>query len=569
MGIFGSRSAVVLTAISLTLLVGACGNSSERKAAEAANGSSAGASAQASGSAQAEPAAPAAEAPAAGKQAAPASQDPAAQAKAAEAKAQAVAAAEAAEKAKVEAEAAQAVAAQAKAEAARVVALDVPDPVIATAGGVFNAPVSVAIEKKLKEAKINYTIDGTTPSPTAGLAYSGPISVSSSAVVRAVAFVPGGKKSGVVSADYTIGEVCAAPGGSGDGRRTAPLGSAAAAVAKARSLGIGTVKLAAGTIEESLEVTAPIILSGSWKNNFAAQGGERTVLRASAAAGTTKKAPGYALRVAGKAADAKTRFVRIEFRGPDSSYGTGILVADGAAPEFESCSSYGGAGSYGYGAVVVLGAAPNFRSCRLDGGDGATSYGLSVDNAQAVVASSLVLAGTGTVGGYGAVATDAKLSISNSVLAGNGANVSYGAAFYNSKGSTIQKSTVVGGTGKDVSGIFISTSNPAITDCVVWANGSGKSYGITANYGDSAPSALSGSVFVGCAGGAYFEAGTKTAFKAFGADGRLVGPDGKTPSKPQGEGNSLGSFALGAAPSYAVPAGAAGAGSDLLAAISR
>lgn len=583
MGSLRNRFVAVLPAVALALFLASCGNSSEKKAAEAPQPAASSAVAEASQTSAPSPEASAASAAPSNKTQAAPPPDPASQAKAAEvqaqaqaaavaAQAQAAAVAEAAVKAKAEAEAAKVVAAQAKAEAARVVALDVPDPVVATAGGVFGGPVTVTIEKKLKEAAINYTIDGTAPSPTAGLSYSGPFPVASSAVVRAIAFIPGGKKSGVVSAEYTIGEVCVAPGGSGDGRRGTPMGNFSGAIAKARSLGIGTVKIAAGRFDESLEVTAPILLSGSWKNNFAVQGAERTVLRAVGAASTTKKAPGYALRVAGKAADAKTRFLRIEFRGPDSSYGAGIFVADGASPDFESCSSFGGPGSYGYGAVVALSAAPTFRSCRLDGGDGATSYGLSVDNAQASVASSLVLAGTGTVGGYGASATDAKLSISDSVLAGNSANVSYGAAFYNSKGSTIQKSTIVGGSGKDVSGLFISTSNPGIVDCVVWANGTGKSYGITANYGDSAPSALSRSVFIGCAGGAYFDAGTKTAFKAFGSDGRLVGPDGKTPSKPQGEGNSLGSFVLGAAPSYAVPAGAAGsagAGSDLLSAISR
>jgi hypothetical protein len=75
-------------------------------------------------------------------------------------------------------------------------------------------------------------------------------------VLKVRAFIPGGKSSAVVKAEYTIGEVCAAPGGMGDGSRGAPFGSVAAAVQKAISLGIGTVKLASGSFTESVTVSS-------------------------------------------------------------------------------------------------------------------------------------------------------------------------------------------------------------------------------------------------------------------------------------------------------------------------
>ncbi|MFA6505174.1 MAG: right-handed parallel beta-helix repeat-containing protein [Treponemataceae bacterium] len=466
-----------------------------------------------------------------------------------------------AEEAKAGKTAAQAKAAEAvasKAESARLAVIDVSSPAIVTAPGVFVSVVTVTIKgPSRKEALVSYTIDGSEPSATKGLRYSGSFAVSSSALVKAIAYIPGGKKSAVVSADFTIGEVCAAPASSGDGRRTAPLGSIIAAIAKARSLGISQVKIASGSFEESIEIDSPITLVGGFRGDFAAASGSRTVVRGKPVEKSIKKAPAYAIKVKGKAADSKTRIERIEFRGPEASYGAGILVTEDASPEFVDCASFGGDGSYGYGAVALASAAPLFRSCRLSGGGGATSYGLSVDGARATIEGSILSAGTGAVGGYGLVATDAKVSVSASVIAANSANVGYGAAFYNSKGSRLERCTIVGGSGKDASGVFISASDPSIEKCVLWAAGSVKSYGITANYGESAPSLLSRSVFIGCAGGAYYDAQTKTAYSTFNA-GRLSTADGKTPSRPQGEGNSLGKFELGAAPLYAIPASAGG-----------
>jgi hypothetical protein len=262
------------------------------------------------------------------------------------------------------------------------------------------------------------------------------------------------------------------------------------------------------------------------------------------------------LVVTGAAADSKLLVERIEFRGGEASYSAGILVDNKASPEFVDCAAYGGFGSYGYGAVALGDSAPVFRMSRLDGGEGATSYGLSVDTAQATLVACFALAGTGTVGGYGVATTAGRVIASSSVLAGNAANVSYGAAFYNSKDSRLENCTVVGGNGKDVTGVFISASNPSIENCIISAAGSGKSFGITANFGESAPSKLSGTVFLGAAGGLYSDVGSKTVYAALDGTGRLKGADGKTPAKPQGDGNVKGTFTLGSSPGFETPASA-------------
>jgi len=373
-----------------------------------------------------------------------------------------------------------------------------------------------------------------------------------------MAYVPGGKSAAVVSADYTIAELCVAPGGTGDGRRTSPMGSLAAAVDKARSSGIRTVKLASGEFQANLELSVPLAVSGGWKADFSAASGKPTVLRGgSVDTATNKKAPGYALRVAGTAVDATARLERLVFRGPEASYSAGLVVADGARPTVVSCEAYGGSGSYGYGASVLSGANPSFQFCRLDGGEGATSTGLSVDGAKATVSSCFLLAGNGTVTGYGLSATDAGVKAYSSVLAAGKANVGYGAAFYTSKDSALVSCTVSGGEGKEATGVFISDSDPALENCIVSASGSAKSYGLYTNYGRSAPSRLASTLFLGCSTALLYAADTKTAYVSVDAGGGLAAEDGRILSSPKPDACARGDFSLGPAPGFAVPAGTA------------
>ncbi len=486
----------------------------------------------------------------------------------AQAQAQAAAEAQAAEAAAAEAaKAAQAGAmteeekavAEKRAEAERIAAIDVPSPVLSgPAQGVYAAGVTVSASVSLAEARLVYTLDGSVPAPGKGKDYTGPVAIPTSAVLRVAAYVPGGKTSRAVSAEYTIGEVCAASGASGDGRRGAPMGDLAAALQKAVSLGLPVVKLASGsTFQASLDISAPVTLSGGWNRDFSARTGSHSVVVGREFDGTTKKAPGYALRISGAKATSAVRIERVEFRGGPASYSAGLVVSDGAAPSIVDCRASGGDGSYSYGVAVLSGAAPSFRSCRLSGGEGATSYGLSVDSARATVASSFLLAGKGAVGGYGLSATDAVVKASSSVLAGNASNVSYAAAFYNCKESSLQSCSVIGGSGKESAGVFISASNPAIENCVIGAYGTVKSYGVMDNYGDSAPSRLSSVVFIGCSGGLYYDADTKLAYATVSASGSLVAPDGTSPAKPKAVSCAVADFTLSPADDYATPATAA------------
>ena len=60
-------------------------------------------------------------------------------------------------------------------------------PVISPSGGTFTSPVSVSMSTASAGAKIMYTTDGTSPTPTHGSVYSAPITVSSTEVITAIA----------------------------------------------------------------------------------------------------------------------------------------------------------------------------------------------------------------------------------------------------------------------------------------------------------------------------------------------------------------------------------------------
>ena len=82
-------------------------------------------------------------------------------------------------------------------------------PIVATPAfnppaGVYSSAQSVTISTATAGASIRYTTDGSTPSSTIGTAYSGPVSVSSSATLKAIAYMAGMTDSTVTSASYLI-----------------------------------------------------------------------------------------------------------------------------------------------------------------------------------------------------------------------------------------------------------------------------------------------------------------------------------------------------------------------------
>jgi Chitobiase/beta-hexosaminidase C-terminal domain len=78
-------------------------------------------------------------------------------------------------------------------------------PVISPAAQANSSlPISVTISDAMSGATIYYTTDGTAPTPESAL-YTGPISVTSTQTIRAMAVVKGYANSGAAKAVYSIG----------------------------------------------------------------------------------------------------------------------------------------------------------------------------------------------------------------------------------------------------------------------------------------------------------------------------------------------------------------------------
>ena len=76
-------------------------------------------------------------------------------------------------------------------------------PTLSVAAGSYQSPQTVTISDSTPGAAIYYTVTGVTPT-TLSTKYAGPITVSSSMTLRAIAAVPNGPVSPIASATYTI-----------------------------------------------------------------------------------------------------------------------------------------------------------------------------------------------------------------------------------------------------------------------------------------------------------------------------------------------------------------------------
>jgi hypothetical protein len=76
-------------------------------------------------------------------------------------------------------------------------------PVLSPKAGVYTSAQSVTITDATTGAAIYYTTDGTTPT-TASTLYTGPVTVSSTETLRAIAVASSSSNSAVMTATYNI-----------------------------------------------------------------------------------------------------------------------------------------------------------------------------------------------------------------------------------------------------------------------------------------------------------------------------------------------------------------------------
>jgi hypothetical protein len=88
--------------------------------------------------------------------------------------------------------------------ASAVYGLAVATPSLSPSGGAYTSAQSVTISTATPGTSIRYTTDGSTPSPTSGTAYAGPIAVGATTTVKAIAYRSGWTDSPVTSEVYTI-----------------------------------------------------------------------------------------------------------------------------------------------------------------------------------------------------------------------------------------------------------------------------------------------------------------------------------------------------------------------------
>jgi hypothetical protein len=148
-------------------------------------------------------------------------------------------------------------------------------PSFSPVGGTYTSTQTVTISSSTGGASIRYTTDGSTPSETAGTLYSGPVSVSSSETLTAIAFESGFTDSAVSSASYTINT-----GGGGttvsfeaESLTYTPSGATASVQNDTNSSGGHWIELAGNSVGDSISYAIPSVTAGTyqvqmeWKGN--------------------------------------------------------------------------------------------------------------------------------------------------------------------------------------------------------------------------------------------------------------------------------------------------------------
>ncbi|HSI08611.1 MAG: chitobiase/beta-hexosaminidase C-terminal domain-containing protein [Rariglobus sp.] len=137
-------------------------------------------------------------------------------------------------------------------------------PVFSPSGGTFTSTQSVTISTATSGASIRYTTDGSTPTATSGTLYASPVSIASTATLKAIAYKSGMTDSTVTTATYTIN--APAPTFNWEAESLAYTSSGATAVneADAAASGGSRVGFPATAIGNWVQFTLPSVPAGTY-----------------------------------------------------------------------------------------------------------------------------------------------------------------------------------------------------------------------------------------------------------------------------------------------------------------
>jgi len=135
------------------------------------------------------------------------------------------------------------------------------------AAGTYSSAQTVSITTSTSGASIRYTTDGSVPSETVGTLYSGPVSIASTATLKAIAFETGMTDSPVTLGTYTIGS-----GGGGttlnfEAENLSYTGSGATTSVQTdvNSSGGKWVELAGNSVGDHIDFAVPNVPAGTYQ----------------------------------------------------------------------------------------------------------------------------------------------------------------------------------------------------------------------------------------------------------------------------------------------------------------
>jgi hypothetical protein len=141
----------------------------------------------------------------------------------------------------------------------------VASPAFSPDGGTYPTPQSVSITTATGGATIRYTLDGSTPSTTSGTVYTGPVTISTSATLKAIAYASGMTSSPVVSANYTIGVPTSTVAFEAENVAVTNSGTGNSVQTDANASGGKWVSLDAENTGSWIEFTTPSIPAGTYQ----------------------------------------------------------------------------------------------------------------------------------------------------------------------------------------------------------------------------------------------------------------------------------------------------------------